>query len=53
MNEYIYIYIYIYICAFVGCIKNSRLRMLENRKLRKIFGHKRDEVTGDWRKFTK
>jgi hypothetical protein len=24
--------------------------MLENRMLRKIFGHKKDEVTGDWRK---
>jgi len=26
------------------------LRMSENRALRKIFGHKRDEVTGEWRK---
>jgi hypothetical protein len=34
----------------VGGIKNNKLRMLENRMLRKIFGHKRDEVTGDWRK---
>jgi hypothetical protein len=24
--------------------------MLENRVLRRIFGPKRDEVTGDWRK---
>jgi hypothetical protein len=26
------------------------LRVLENRVLRKIFGPKRDEVTGEWRK---
>jgi hypothetical protein len=25
------------------------LRMFENRVLRKTFGHKRDEVTGEWR----
>jgi hypothetical protein len=34
-------YIYIYIC---------RLRAFENRVLRKIFGPKRGEVTGGWRK---
>jgi hypothetical protein len=27
-----------------------RLRVFENRALRRIFGQKRDEVTGDWRK---
>jgi len=26
------------------------LRVFENRVLRRIFGPKRDEVTGDWRK---
>jgi hypothetical protein len=26
------------------------LRVFENRELRRIFGPKRDEVTGDWRK---
>jgi len=26
-----------------------RLRVFENRVLRRIFGHKRDEVTGEWR----
>jgi hypothetical protein len=29
------------------------LRVLENRVLKKIFGPKRDEVTGDWRKLRK
>jgi hypothetical protein len=27
-----------------------RLRVLENRVLRRIFGPKRDEVTGEWRR---
>jgi hypothetical protein len=27
-----------------------RLRVFENRVLRRIFGPKRDEVTGEWRK---
>ena len=27
-----------------------RLRVFENRVLRRIFGSKRDEVTGEWRK---
>jgi hypothetical protein len=30
--------------------KEHRLRMFENRVLRRIFGPKRDEVTGGWRK---
>jgi hypothetical protein len=27
-----------------------RLRVIENRVLRRVFGPKRDEVTGEWRK---
>jgi hypothetical protein len=30
--------------------EEHRLRMFEKRVLRKIFGSKRDEVTGEWRK---
>jgi hypothetical protein len=30
--------------------KEHRLRVFENRVLRRIFGPKRDEVMGDWRK---
>jgi hypothetical protein len=30
--------------------EEHRLRMFENRVLRRIFGRKRDEVTGEWRK---
>jgi hypothetical protein len=29
--------------------KEHRLRVFENRVLRRIFGPKRDEVTGKWR----
>src|SRR5215475_9515690 len=30
--------------------EESRLRVFENRVLRRVFGPKRDEVTGEWRK---
>jgi hypothetical protein len=30
--------------------EERRLRVFENRLLRKVFGAKRDEVTGKWRK---
>jgi hypothetical protein len=30
--------------------EEHRLRVLENRVLRRIFGSMRDEVTGEWRK---
>jgi hypothetical protein len=31
--------------------EEHRLRVFENRVLRRIFGPTRDEVTGQWRKF--
>jgi len=44
-------------CVSYGCESWSlklreerRLRVFENRVLRGIFGPKRDEVTGEWRK---
>ena len=30
--------------------EERRLRVFQNRVLRRIFGRKRDEVTGEWRK---
>jgi hypothetical protein len=30
--------------------EECRLRVLEKRVLRRIFGPKRDEVTGEWRR---
>jgi hypothetical protein len=30
--------------------EGHRLEVFENRVLRRIFGSKRDEVTGEWRK---
>jgi hypothetical protein len=35
---------------YVALIQEYRLRVFENRVLRRIFGPKRDEVTGEWRK---
>jgi hypothetical protein len=34
------------VCHFKG---RTRLRLVENRVLRKLFWPKREEVTGDWR----
>jgi hypothetical protein len=31
--------------------KDHRLRVFENRVLRRMFGPKRDEVTGEWKTF--
>jgi hypothetical protein len=36
-------------CSLILREQNS-LRVFENRVLRRIFGPKRDEVTGEWRK---
>jgi hypothetical protein len=43
--------------VFYGCEtwslilrEEHRLRVFENRELRRIFGPKRDEVTGEWRR---
>jgi acyl-coenzyme A synthetase/AMP-(fatty) acid ligase len=33
--------------------EESKLRVLENKVLRRIFGPKRDEVTGEWRRLHK
>ena len=33
--------------------EERRLRMLENRVLRRVFWPRRDEVTGEWRKLHK
>jgi hypothetical protein len=47
-------------CVLYGCEtwsitlrEERRLRVSENRVLRRIFGPKRDEVTGEWRKLRK
>jgi hypothetical protein len=34
----------------VSDLEEHRLRVFENRVLRRIFGPKRDEVKGEWRK---
>jgi len=42
-------YIYIYLWSLIQR-EERRLRVFENRVLRRIFGPKRDEVTAEWRK---
>jgi hypothetical protein len=39
-------------CEYWSLISREehRLRVFENRVLKRIFGPKRDEVTGEWRK---
>jgi hypothetical protein len=36
--------------SFLALREEHRLRVFENRVLRRIFGPKRDEVTGEWSK---
>ena len=41
----------LYVLCTVHFLRDERrLRVFENRALRRIFGHKREEVTGEWRK---
>jgi len=40
----------LYGCEIWSLREVRRLRVFENRVLRRIFGPKRDEVTGEWRK---
>jgi hypothetical protein len=42
--------LYGYETRFLTLGEEHRLRVFENRVLRRIFGPKRDEVTGGWRK---
>ena len=59
-NLKIKIYRTIILPVLYGCetwsltlLEEGRLGMFENRVLRRIFGPKRDEVTGEWRKLHK
>jgi hypothetical protein len=40
----------IYRISEVLCASRQRLRVFENRVLRRIFVHKRVEATGEWRR---
>ena len=48
----IYVCVVLYGCETWSLIlrEERRLRVFENRVLGRIFGHKRDEVTREWRK---
>jgi hypothetical protein len=45
--------LYGYETCWLTLREERRLRVFENRVLSRIFGSKRDEVTGDWRKLHK
>jgi hypothetical protein len=49
---YYYYYYYLYGCETWSLIlrEEFRQRVFENRVLRRIFGPKRDEITGEWRR---
>jgi hypothetical protein len=49
-NDVFIVYILTVLLWFVTLREEHRLKALESRVLRRIFGPKRDEVTGDWRK---
>jgi hypothetical protein len=42
-----YVYIYTYIYIYIYTHTHTHVYVLENRVLRRIFGPKRDEVTGE------
>jgi hypothetical protein len=50
LNKTLIELIYIYIFIFIILKQEHKLRVFENRVLRRIFGPKRDGVTGGWRK---
>jgi hypothetical protein len=41
---------FVWVCNLVAHNEKHRLRVFENKVLRRIFGPKSDEVTGEWRK---
>jgi hypothetical protein len=47
-TDFIILPVVLYECETLR--EEHRLRVFENRVLRRIFGRKRDEVTGDWRR---
>jgi hypothetical protein len=52
LYETIILPVILYRCEtwFLTLREKHRLKVFENRVLRRIFGPKRDEVTGEWRK---
>jgi hypothetical protein len=49
-NDIFYLTIKNYYLASLTLREERRLRVFENRVLRRVFGPKRDEVTREWRK---
>jgi hypothetical protein len=55
INESIHLPVVLYGCETWSLIlrEEHRLKVFENRLLKRIFGHKRDKVAADWRKLHK
>jgi hypothetical protein len=51
IKNFKFVWLYIHITWSLTLREEHRLRVFGNRVLRRIFGPKRDEVTGEWRKF--
>jgi hypothetical protein len=49
-TEFVFLWFYMGVKLGLSLRENNRLSVFENRVLRRIFGPKRDEVTGEWRK---
>jgi hypothetical protein len=39
-----------YLVVQLAMVEERKLRVFENKVLRRIFGPRRDEVTGEWRR---
>jgi len=55
IQNYIFPFCFLCVCETWSLTfkEERRLRVFENRLLRRIFGPKRDEVRGEWRKLQK
>jgi hypothetical protein len=45
--------VYVCVCVCVTQGEERKLRVFQNRVLRRKFGHKRNDVPGEWRKLHK
>jgi hypothetical protein len=50
IRNYNFVCCFVWVRNLVSIIEQHRRRVYENRVLRRIFGPKRDEVTGEWRR---
>jgi hypothetical protein len=49
-QDKLFVSVLVNVCVRSPIVEESRLRVFMNRVLRRIFGLKRDGITGEWRK---